>query len=272
MRNLDAINAAVKSTKFLFTVSLVLPIFMGSGAWALAVNAAPRLPLRENYLETFSLGVMLLAVVALPIPYLFRWNWEAKYFGASCLSLASASIAGIYPFLCILLYGTLPLLVRLAIVIVESTLIILWCRRFVKIYQIAYADNRLFCSIYEEEPTAVYYLQIGDRKVIEELLKFKAYPSAKYFVFSLLAAFSLVPFASSVSQFIGIPFFHIFSGVCALPINLMFLGMATKGWLVYYFYPMKIRRATNKPVYVDVASQPRKSINSRSRLERAPNR
>lgn len=272
MRNLDSINAAAKSTKFLFAISLILPIFMGSAAWALAINAAPRVPIHQNYLETFSLAVILLAVIAAPIPYLFRWNWETKYFGACCISLAGASIAGIYPFLCLLLYSSLPLLIRLVIVAVEGALIIVWCRRFVEVYRIAYADKQLFCCIYEEEATAVYYLQTGDRKVIEELLKFKAFPDGKYFVISILIAFSLVPFASSVSQFIGIPFFHVFIGICTLPINLMLLGMATKGWLVYYFYPKKIKGATNKPVYVDMSSKPLSFIGSRSDAKSPPSR
>lgn len=272
MRDLDAINAAAKSTKFLFALSLVLPIFMGWGAWALAMNVAPSLPPHENYLEVISLGVVLLAIFALPVPYLFRWDWKAKYFGAPVLSLALGSIAGIYPFLCILFYSSLPLIARLAIIILEAVAIIRWCARFVRFYEAVYADKILFNSIYEEEPAAVYYVQQGDRKVVEELLKFEVYPSSKYFVLSLLAAFSLVPFASSVSRFVGVPFFHVFMAVCALPMNLMFLGMATKGWLVYYFYPMKIKRETNKPVYVDISSQPVRAINSKSMLQRGPNK
>jgi hypothetical protein len=272
LRDLDATNAAAKSTGFLFAISLILPIFFCSGAWALAVNAAPGLPLRENYLEALSLGIMLLEVIALPIPYIFRWNWEAKYFGAPSASLAISSIVGIYPFLCILLYSSLPLLARLTIVILEAIIITRWCSRFVKIYKSVYADKTLFNFIYEEESTAIYYLQQGDKKVMEEILKFNPFPSGKYFTFSLLFGFSLVPFSSSISQLIGIPFFHVFFGVVALPMTEMFLGMATKGWLVYYFYPMKISRETKKPVYVDMSSQPLRLINCRSSLECRPGR
>jgi hypothetical protein len=58
----------------------------------------------------------------------------------------------------------------------------------------------------------------------------------------------------------GIPFIHIFLAIFATPLNLMFLGLSTKGWLVFYFYPTKIKRETNKSVYVDISSQPPKCM------------
>jgi hypothetical protein len=229
---------------------------MGAGALALADGAAPALPLRDNYLEMISLGIIGITIIALPISYIFKWNWEAKYFGASTFPLASGSIMGIYPLLCILQYSSLPLVARLLIAFGVGFAIIRWCARFVKVYQAIYSDKRLFRYIYEEEPTAVYYLQQGDKKVFEKRLKIDMFPSSKYFLLFLFGAFLLVPFASPVSHFVGLPFTHIFLAVGALPLDLMFLGMATKMWLVYYFYPRKIKQETNKPVYVDMSSQP----------------
>jgi magnesium-transporting ATPase (P-type) len=136
LRDLDYINSAAKSTTFMFTVSLVIPIVMGCGAWALATGAAPEQPLRENYLALIGLGIAVISIIALPIPYIFRWNWETKYFGAATLSLTSASIIGVYPVLCIAQYSSLPPLIRLALVLLEGTLIIRWCKRFANIYQI----------------------------------------------------------------------------------------------------------------------------------------
>jgi hypothetical protein len=245
---------------------------MGWGAWALAMGAAPGLSLHDNYLEAFGLVVMLLAIISLPIPYIFKWDWKAKYFGATFFSLASGAIIGIYPILCIVQFSSLPLLARLTIALLEGGGVILWCSRFVRIYKIVYADKILFRCIYEEEPTAVYYMQQGDRKIINKLLKFEQFPKSKYVIFFLLAGLSLVPFASSVSKFVGVPFTHVFLAVSGTPLNLMFLGLATKMWLVCYFYPIKIRRETNKPVYVDMSSQPVTSINSSPSLDRRPNK
>jgi hypothetical protein len=264
LRDLNAVNIAAKSTKFVFTISLIIPIIMGLGALALANGAAPTQPLRDNYLEILSLGIIALAIIALPMPYVFKWNWEAKYFGASMFSLASGSIVGIYPMLCIVQYGALPLVVRIAIALLACAITIQWCNRFVKAYKMIYKNEHQFQCLYEEESDAVYYLQQGDKKILNKLPRADLFPGSKYFLLSLSVAFSMIPFASSISEFIGLPFIHVFLAVSATPLNLMFIGMATKMWLVYYFYPHKIKRNTNKPVFVDMSSQPLKSINSGS--------
>lgn len=262
MRDLNSINSAAKSTKFIFTISLIIPLFMGCGAWALAAGAAPEQALRDNYLALLGLGIASAAIIAFPIPYMFRWNWESKYFGAGMLSLSSGSIVGVYPILCIAQYSSLPKFMCLILVSLEGILIIRWCLRFINIYKIIYREKNLFHSIYTEESSAVYYSQQADKKIIEKILKFQQFPPAKYFILSCFAAFSLAPFATSLSQFIGLPFTHIFLAVFATPLNLMFLGLTTRGWLVFYFYPMKIKRQTSKPVYVDMSSQPPKLLKS----------
>lgn len=109
MRDLDSINAAAKSTKHIFLISLVIPVFMGFGAWALATGAAPSLAFHENYLEIFGLCMAGLSFLAAPIPFIFKWNWETKYFGAGLLPFASGSILGIYPTICISLYSSMPI-------------------------------------------------------------------------------------------------------------------------------------------------------------------
>jgi len=206
---------------------------------------------------------MALAVMALPVPYIFRWNWETKYFGAGVLSFGSGSIIGIYPILCIFIYSSLPFFMRLSLVLLEFFLIAWCCSRFINIYKSIYKNKELFNYIYMEEPDAVYYLQQADKKVIEKILKFDLFPSSKFFVLSILSAFSMVPFASSISKFAGVPFTHIFLAVSATPLNLMFLGLSTKMWLVFYFYPMKIKREKNKPIYVDMSSRPIKYVSHR---------
>ena len=258
MRNLDSINGAAKSTKFIFSISLVIPIFMGFAAWALATGAAPSLALHDNYLALLGLGISSLAILALPVPYIFRWNWETKYFGASVLSLSSAAIIGIYPTLCVAFYGSPPIFLRFLLVLFEFILIFGWCRRFADIYKNIYLKKTLFCCIYIEEPCGIYYSQQGDKKVIESLLNFKQFPSSIYFIISSLIAFSLFPFATTISRLAGVPFIHIFLTIFATPLNLLFLGLATRGWLVFYFYPMKIKREKNKPIYVDISSRPPK--------------
>lgn len=258
MRNLDEVNAAVPSTKFLFIVSLIMPIIMGWGAWALAMGAAPTLPFRENYLGIIGLGIAACAIITAPIPYIFKWNWETKYFGAGFIPFSSGALLGIYPILCIALYSSMPLTIGFSLVIFQITLIIWWCHRFIIMYRTIYEDKDLFSYIYTEEPTAFYYSQRADKRVTEKILKFQYFPSSKFFVCSLLISFSLIPFAALLSSSFDIPFIHLFLGILATPLNLVFLGLSTKVWLVCFFYPSKIKKKTNKAVYVDVSSRPPK--------------
>lgn len=260
MRDLDSINGAARSTKFVFTLSLIIPIFTGCGAWALAAGAAPNEALRENLLALLGLGISSIAIIAFPIPYIFRWNWETKYFGAALLCLSSAAIVGVYPILCIAQYSALPLFVRVMLLFLECALIVRWCRRFPNVYKKIYFEKSLFSCIYIEEQSAVYYSQQADKRIIEKFFKLEQFPHSKYFLLSALVAFSLAPFATATSRFVAIPFIHIFLAIFSIPLSLMFLGLATRGWLVFYFYPMKIKSETNKPVYIDMSSRPAKCL------------
>lgn len=261
MRNLDAANASIKSTKHVFIVSLIIPFGMGFGAWALAEGAAPAIPLRENYLAILALCIIALTVLSLPVPYIFRWNWETKYFGAGLLVFGSGSIIGIYPILCIAQYSSLPFLIRACIVISDGMLIVWWCARFVEIYRRIYANKKIFCYIYTEEATAVYFLQQAEKNVIEKIFRLNQFPGAKLTTIPMALALLTTPFAPSVSKITGIPFIHIFLAVSMLPVTLMFLGLSTRAWLIFYYYPAKIKKETNKPVYIDKSSPAPKQVN-----------
>lgn len=264
MRNLDEVNAVAKSTKHVFIISLIIPFGMGFGAWAVAAGAAPAVPLRDNYLEILALCIMALTILSVPVPFIFRWNWETKYFGAGLLLFGSGSIIGIYPILCIAQYSSLPLIIRIAVVLSETLLILWWCSRFVRLYRKIYADKKMFRYIYAEEANAVYFLQQADKNIVEKKFKFNQLPGTKLTALPMVLALAMIPFASSVSRFSGVPFVHVFLSISMPAVTLMFLGLSTKAWLVFCYYPAKIRKETNKPVYLDKSSPAPKYINVES--------
>jgi hypothetical protein len=255
LRDINLFSRAEKTVRFIFIISLFLPIVMGCGAWALATGAAPGLAIHNNYLALFGLGIASAAIIAIPLPYIFCWNWQTKYFGACILPLASVSIIGIYPILCIIQYSLLPIIMRLTLILLEFIMAAWWCRRFITLYRLIYSQKKLFNYIYIEEPSAVYYSQKADNAITEKIYKFEQFPRSRCFIIFGTIAFCLTPFATSISQFAGIPFIHIFLAVFATPINLLFLGLCTRGWLIFYFYPKKIKNETNKIVYVDILSR-----------------
>jgi hypothetical protein len=60
----------------------------------------------------------------------------------------------------------------------------------------------------------------------------------------------------TVSAIVGLPFTHIFLMISTLPISLMSVGFAARGWLVFYHYPNQIKKDTGKRVYVDMSGRP----------------
>lgn len=138
---------------------------------------------------------------------------------------------------------------------IYSAFISRWCYRFVTAYKKIYNEKCLRSCIYQEDDDAVYYMQKNETWLMERKLKIRSFPSGIYFFVFPLAAFFMTPFTTVIKDIIGLPFPHIFLGVFSLPITMMCLGYATRGWLGYYYYPNKIERETGKRVYVDMTPQ-----------------
>ena len=90
--------------------------------------------------------------------------------------------------------------------------------------------------------------------MLEEKLKFNQTPTAMMFIGPMAMAFLLVLFIGPITRVVGVPFTHIFLAVGGVPIVLWALGATTRGFLIFYYFPWKLKRATGKNVYVDMAS------------------
>ena len=256
MRDLDAINPQIARPNTLTSYLFFLPFFAGLGGWALADGAAPNVPFNDNPIAVFSIGLLLLSLLLAPVPWLFKWDWRSRYFGSGLFLLGAFALTGLIPLLCIVVYGRLPRWVSWGFLLFEVGLIVWWCRRFVLLYRRISADTELWKRIYVEESDVVYYLQRADKWAMEEKFKFAQMPSSMLMLLPMIIAFLLVPFMSSVTRFVGVPFTHVFLTIAGIPIVLLCLGLATRGYLIFYYYPWKIKRATGKNVYVDMASWP----------------
>jgi len=83
-------------------------------------------------------------------------------------------------------------------------------------------------------------------------------PSDLFVMICFSLSLVLVIFMGFIRAATGLPFIYTFMAVSGLPISLMCLGLATRGWLLFYFYPWKIRSVAGKSVYVDMESSPDK--------------
>jgi hypothetical protein len=268
LRDLDSINPAeAKPARFVGT-GAILPLVFGTLGVVLAHHAAPTVPSSQNPIWIFCIIIVGLAVAMFPVPRLFKWNWETKYFGVPLFYLGSLTLMCVIPCLCLLLYSKLEIWSRAAIFLAYMAIHIAWIWRFVAFYRKVDQDSVLRASLYEEENDAVYYMQQADKRILETQFDFHQLPRDRYFVLFIVAALSTTPMMRSVTESVGLPFIHVFFLIGTLPISLMGLGFATRGLLVFYCYPRKIRKTTGKRVYVDMGSKPKNLVRGGKRKNR----
>lgn len=256
MKDLDEINPPFARPSRMCSVSAIIPCLSYAAGAALAIGATPEVSFWWNPIAIIYAACSLLSILLFFIPPILNWDWKTEYFGFSLLYLTSAAF-GLVPWLSILLYSRLPLIVRLGLFGVYALLIISWCCRFVSLYRKIYLDENMRECIYKVENDAVYYLQKGDGWLLDKKLKFPKFPPNANFIFAWGLALSLMPVMSQVTAIVGLPFTHIVLAIGSIPIDMAMFGLATRGWLVFIHYPGQIHRITGKRVYVDMASKPR---------------
>jgi hypothetical protein len=119
-------------------------------------------------------------------------------------------------------------------------------------------DPALLATFYCSEGDETFYLQKNDVNLIEKKYKLSLFPGAKYFVIFFVLAFSTIPVASQISEFVGLPYPHVFLGIFCIPLDMMALAFLTRGWFVFYHLPKHIKK-TSSTVFVDMVSKARRT-------------
>lgn len=255
MRNLDAINLQFMRPSKVALWGPVLPIFAGTLGWVLAGHIRS-VPMAENPLVILSCAVLIAACLLFVIPICFGWGWRAEYFGIALFYVGSISLLFAVPFFCLIFYGNLGLWIESLMLMACVVIHFKWCYRFVVYYRKIYFEHDLFSLLYVEEDDAVYYMQKVDEYFFDKLIPLRQTPSDLLVIACLLLAVILAFCMEFVKGVTGLSFIYTFMAFAGLPVSLMCLGLATRGWLVFYFYPMKIRLSTGKIVYVDMENVP----------------
>ena len=257
MRDLDATNPELLRPSKFATISACILLLFSLVSVPLADGAAPNVAVSENPIVVLIGSILMGSVILALVSVIFRWDWKAKYYGVVLLSVVGISFMAVVPCLAALLYGGAPFVVRAMIVTIYGLSHYFWCRKFHMLYQIIFNDESLRGVIFEEEADAVYYMRRGDNFLLEKHFEFSQIPRDRYFALFVFVACLLVPVMGAAKAFMGVPFVHIFLIVAMLPVSWMSIGLAFKAYLVFYFYPSKIRKATGKEIYVDLASKHR---------------
>lgn len=263
MRNLDEINPAfLRPSRFsifsAFTSGALVLLSI-----PLAYSAAPTIPLSENVIVLFLVAIFSLSLVLALMAFILDWGWKTSYYGTSLLCLGCISFLAIVPCLALMLYSSASYWIKLLIVSIYIISHVMWCRRFTKVYRRIFDDVNMRSMIYAESSEAVYYVRSVDDFLIEKKCKFEQIPQARYFVIFMVLAIALIPAMNTVAGVTNLPFVHSFLIVAMLPVSWMSIGLAVRAYLIFYFYPARIKRETGKEVYVDLVSNVSHQLPSR---------
>jgi hypothetical protein len=253
LRDLDVINKGLKSTHSLFLISMILPVATGAACWAMSNKIGGENS--ENNLAFSGLIISLVALVAIPMSYLIRWDWRSYYYGASLFGVASMALIGLYPVLAIVIYSSLPLYIRIFLLFLEAAVVTMWCHRFVRCYAEISKKKILFDGVYVEEDERFYLLIKRDKKVVETEMQISVFPSGKCFLICFFAGIATFSYAVEITKFLGISFTSLLFAAITAPFPAAFLGLATKMWLMFFLYPSRLRATTGKLIYVDMLSK-----------------
>jgi hypothetical protein len=254
LKNLDVLNPAIAQPRTFSSTSALLPFLLGVICLPLASAAAPTVPFTKNFLALLCAAQSVLSLFLMVIPRLCHWDWRSRYFGMTPFCVASTALIGVVPWFGIVSFSSLSAPFRLFLFAAYMGSIIWWCRRFVRHYRRVFEDPAMRSEIYHQEEDAIYYLQQADKSLCDKQPKLNQFPPNLVFISSLFAAFCTVPFATTLSLWVGISFVIIFLTIAGFPIVLMCLGLGVRGYLVFYYYPWRLKRMTGKEVYVLMAS------------------
>lgn len=270
MRNLDLTNPQMAKPSNLVPKGAAIPIVFALIGMTLASDAAPSVPFFSNPVFWLNFLVVGATLCLTAFSVLNRWDWNVKYFGSLLFHIASVSLIFVSALLCVFFYSRFSFFANICLVLSGLIAHIIWNFRFIKIYRKIYNDKEIFNKIYEEEEDAIYYMQQIDKKILQKKFHFNQFPSNLFFIIFMFLALPLLMLMGPVTKLTGMPFIHLFFLVTTLPISLMSTGLATRLWLIYYFYPRKLSARTLKPVYIDMSGKPGSSKRHASTLLKRP--
>jgi hypothetical protein len=265
LKNLDTINPSFARPSAFIALGSLLPLLTSLVGVGFAVGAAPDLAVVRNPVALFCLAISVASCAMLIIPRLMRWDWRAGYFGFSLLYILSISLIGGIPWLCLLVFSSASLWLRCLLFSLHALTLLWWAGRYASLYRKVFATDALRQSVYVEDDDCIYYLQKGDRMVLDKICDFKEFPPTLFVLSTLAVSGASMLYAGDLVAFFGLPYAHIFLAILGISVNMIGVGFAVRGWLIFYKYPRMLRRKTGKQVYVDMVSKPASQAKTKAR-------
>nr|WP_314546992.1 hypothetical protein [uncultured Massilia sp.] len=255
MRDLDKLNPELAHPNRILPLAALLPFLVGGLMWLMASGAYKGKPFYQDVPSMLCVTVMAISVVIALLSKLQRLGWHVRYFGIGSFYMGSASLFGLVPWLCIVLYGNSPLWKKVMLLVVYGGVTAWWCMRFVVVYRRIMSVDEQARLIYQEELDAIYYVQKADGWLLAKRYKFEQSPHAMLYVGMCTLGFLALIFNDITYRLLGAPGIYGFMLIAFFPVVLLTLGLATRGYLIYYHFPRILKKKTGKHVYIDMSSK-----------------
>lgn len=231
---------------FVFGILLCgIGIFMANDA------AMGRVAFWSNPVVLLGIGLALYCTLVGLSMFFGRWRWTAiqmSLLGFCVLSFyyafSWASLADI------LLYGSAPLEIKTLVVSLSFGWNAYWVFVTVRGCRAIWADELLRQRVWVNYKHAVVYRQFGAKAAMEKV-GVNIHPNNLIMVLAFLLILPLAWWRKELSVLFGVPFIHIV-GILGQSVMVMCLILPIISLMLMIYYPVKIQRATGKPVLLDM--------------------
>jgi len=253
------------SSRHMAFVPFVFGLMYGVGIFMAHDAAMGKVAFLSNPVVVFGWVLALYCNLIGLLMFFLRWRWTAMQSGllmigcfpAVYYSFSGAGLADI------LLYGTAPLEIKALVFGFSIIWNGYWVYAIIRGCGAIWNDESLRQSVWVSYKDAVVYRRSGAKAAMDQV-GIKIYPGNLTVILSILLILPLAWWRKDVSALFGVPVVHVI-GVLGQSVMVMGWTGTVLPLMLMIYYPLKIQRATGKPVLFDMIAPPTAPIPSKNR-------
>jgi len=253
------------SSRNLAFLPLIFGLMYGVGIFMAHDAAMNKVAFWLNPVVLFGIGLALYCFLISLWMFFLKLNWTATHFGVlivGCLpalyySFSGAGLADI------LLYGTAPFGIKLLVLVLSLAWNGYWMYMTFRGCRAIWNDTSLRKMVWVSYKDAVVYRRSAARVAMNQV-NIKLHPNHLTVIFGILMITPLFWWRTEFSELFGVPIIHII-GIVGQSIMVIGLTFPIMGFMLMIYYPIKIQRATGKPVLFDMLAPANAPIPSQNR-------
>lgn len=237
-----------------------LPFIFGIGLCGIGIFMAHDASLGKvafwsNPMVLFGVGLALYCNVVGLSMLLGRWKWTAMQSGllmVGCLPALYYAFSGA-SLVDILLYGSAPFEIKTLVFVFSFGWNSYWVFVSVCGCRAIWADESLRQSVWINYKNAVVYRRSGAKAAMDKV-GIKIHPNNLTMVLVFLLIIPIIWWRNELSGLFGVPLVHVI-GILGQSVMVIGWIAAALAFMLMIYYPLKIKRATGKPVLFDMMTR-----------------